>query len=810
MKVRFLIHRGARFIVLILVAATLAGCASGRSFRRGQEAARLGDWDTAVAYYRQSLIEDPDRLDVRVALERATQSASLAHLTRARQLEAEGQTAAAAAEYRRVVDLDPANQLAALKAAELERAVREQVEAARPQPQIEQLRARIREEQAAATISLTQRLPRLNFPSATLREVLDFIAATTNVNIVIDPATASGNELNRTVSLSLADVTVEEALRYLSTLYKLYYKVLDPRTIVVATDNQASRQQYEEQSIQTFYLSHSKSAEVANVLTHMLRGAGAATAASAPTIVSNDTTNTITVRATPQVMEIAERIVRTNDRPKAEVVIEVSILEVDRARVKEYGLDLSNYAIGLTMSPEVAPPNTSGTFPPGTPPPFNANTITRGISTNDLYLTVPTAMVRFLESDANTRLIAKPNLRGQEGATLTLNLGDEIPIPTTTFGSAAGGGLATIPISQFTYRPVGVNMTIKPDVTYEGEIILELTVESSGQGPNINVAGQALPSFTSRKVQTTLRLRDGESNMLAGLLREDERRTLRGFPGLLRVPILRDLFTSNDARIETSDIVMLLTPRIVRTQEISADDLRPINVGTSQNMGLGGQGPVFGDQGAFRVGTPDAPMDRRIPGAPAGGVPSQPTAAAPGAPAGAPLPPVDAVGRPIADLPPAPPQPGETPPPAQQAVVPPEPSPSVSQVAVSAAGMTIGSATSVPITISNASRLAQMTVSVSYDPALLRAVSVQQGPFMAQGGLQVIFQPSIDATAGRVDIVALRVGDATGASGTGLLASIQFEPIAPGAGTLSIAGAATSPEGQVLPLQFLPAPFTIR
>lgn len=802
-----MISKTARFIVLVLVAATLAGCASGRSFRRGQEAARLGDWDTAVAYYRQSLIEDPDRLEVRVALERATQSAAFAHLSLARQFEEDGQLAAAAGEYRRVLDLDPTNQLAAAKAAELDRQLREQIEAARPTPAIEQLRQQVRQEQAAATISLNQRLPRLNFPSATLREVLEFIAATTNVNIVIDPATAQGNELNRPVSLSLADVTVDEALRYLSTLYKLFYRVLDERTIVVASDTQAARQQYEENAIQTFYLSHSKAADVANVLTHMLRSGSAQSGGAAPTIVQNETTNTVTVRATPEVMEVAERIVRTNDRPKAEVVIEVSILEVDRARVKEYGLDLSNYALGLTMSPELAPPNTAGTFPPATPPPFNANTITRGISTNDLYLTVPTAVVRFLESDANTRLIAKPNLRGQEGATLTLNLGDEIPIPTTTFGSAAGGGLATIPISQFQYRPVGINMTIKPDVTYEGEIILDLNVESSGQGPSVNVAGQALPSFTSRKVQTTLRLRDGESNLLAGLLREDERRSMRGLPGLLRVPILRELFSSNEARIETSDIVMLLTPRIVRTQEITVDDLRPINVGTSQNMELGGRGPIFTGPSVVSVGEAPQPIDRRIPGAPAGGVPTQPVAAAPGMPPSSPVPPAGTVERPIADLPPPAAAAQGTPP---APVVPPEPAATPTQVVVTAAGMTAGTPTSVPISIANASRIAQMTVSLTYDPALLRAVAVQQGAFMGQGGAQVIFQPSIDEAAGRIDIVVLRTGDATGASGTGLLASVQFEPVAPGAGSIAVAGAATSPEGQTLPLQFVPAPFTIR
>jgi general secretion pathway protein D len=138
------IYKGRRFVVLVLVAAAIAGCASGRAYRRGQDASRLGDWDTAVAYYRQALMENPDRLEVRVALERATQSASLEHLSRARRFESEGQFAAAASEYRRVLDLDATNQLAAAKAAEMDKLLREQIDATRPRPEIDQLREQIR------------------------------------------------------------------------------------------------------------------------------------------------------------------------------------------------------------------------------------------------------------------------------------------------------------------------------------------------------------------------------------------------------------------------------------------------------------------------------------------------------------------------------------------------------------------------------------------------------------------------------------------------------------------------------------------
>ena len=132
-----------------------------------------------------------------------------------------------------------------------------------------------------------------------------------------------------------------------------------------------------------------------------------------------------------------------------------------------------------------------------------------------------------------------------------------------------------------------------PRVTYEGEIILDLSVESSARGQDTNIAGQNLPSFLSRKVTTKLRLRDGESNLLAGLLREDERRSLRGFPGMLRLPVVKQLFSANDDAIQQTDIVMLLTPRIIRTHELTADDLSPIYVGTQSNMGIGGPPPLI-------------------------------------------------------------------------------------------------------------------------------------------------------------------------------------------------------------------------
>ena len=403
-------------------------------------------------------------------------------------------------------------------------------------------------------------------------------------------------------------MTLEQALQQIMIANQLFYKVLNERTIIVAADTTQKRTQYEEQVIRTFFLSHADATEISQMLTGIVRVAGVAIQ---PTIVANKTSNTITVRATGSVVQIVERMISANDKPRAEVIVDVQILEVNRERAKQYGLNLTDYAIGGVFSPEVAP-GTGGAAnaASGLGTPFNLNTISTGVSAADFYLSVPAAVMRFLESDSSTKTLAKPQLRGAEGQKVSVNLGEDVPVPSTTFTPIAGGGAATQPLTSFAYRTVGIIVEMTPRVTYEGEIILELSVESSARGQDTNIAGQNLPSFLSRKVVTKLRLRDGESNLLAGLLREDERRSLRGFPGILRLPVVKQLFSSNDEQIRTSDIVMLLTPRIIRTHELTANDLSPIYVGTQSNMGISGPPPLItvGAGGDVSVTPPGAPQ----------------------------------------------------------------------------------------------------------------------------------------------------------------------------------------------------------
>jgi general secretion pathway protein D len=833
-----------RLLVVIVLAVMVSGCAAGRAFRKGQEASRGGDWDMAVAEFTKAVQANPDKAEYKISLERAMQTASREHISRARELELKDQLDAALIEYRRALALDASNRLAHARAQELERIIRDRIEATRPKPPIEALRDQARRA-ATPLLSPTAPLPVVSFgPNASLRDILNFIGTATGINVTYD-----SQYVDKAYTVRLEDVTLEQALQQIMAANQLFYKVLNPKTIIVVPDNAQKHAQYDDLVVRVFYISHADVSELAQVINTIMR---IPTMPVQPTLLPNKTANTITVRATAPVVEVIERIIRANDKPRAEIVIDVQILEVNRGRTKNLGLNLSNYSLGVLFSPEFAPPNTSGAS--GPPPPFNLNTISQGISTADFYLAVPTAVINFLEQDSHTKLIAKPQLRGAEGTKLTLNLGNQIPVLSTVFGAAAAGGFASVPQSSFNYKDVGINIEMTPRVTYEGEIVLDgFSVESSALGPALSVAGQDVPSFSSRKVTTKLRLREGESTLLAGLLRDDQRKSLTGFPGIMQMPVLRALFGQTNTTVDQSDIVMLLTPHIVRTHELSVEDLSAIFIGTQQNVGLGGPPPLIAPAPVEPPAPVPAPAVERtaadtVPGVPrslANPAPGVPPTNPPKPPGTSPVPTLTPPPAPATDAPaaPAPAAPGPVPPggaapagvvpgaapPAAAPETPPR-DPNAPAPAAGAAGAPAPPATAaqiivtppgnefrvssgpytVPVSINNASRVSNLTLTVTFNPSVLRVRTVQDGTFMRRDGVRTSFTPRIDAPTGRVDIAITRVADQTGASGSGLLGALVFDAVGPGNSMIQVSGVGNTPEGAPVLLQFTPVTVTVR
>lgn len=840
-------------VALVLALVVVAGCGASRSYRRGQQAANAQQFDEAVEHYRQALQGAPDKPEYKIALERAMQAAATFHVARGRAFENEGRGDEALREYRKAMEYDPSNRSVAARAGELDRELRDRLEASRPRPAIEAMREQARRNSQEPVLNPTSKEPlNLRFSNTSLKDLLNFIGSSTGINVTYDR-----DFQDRSVTVQLEGVTLNEALQQVMISNQIFYKVLNERTIIIATDNTAKRQQYEEQVIKTFFISHADAVELAQLVNTVIL---APQMAIQPRIAPNKTANTLTVRAAAPVMEIIEQVIKINDKPRAEVIVDVQILEVSRERAKRFGLNLTDYALGGIFSPEQAPGGSSttagtggaattttsgGATAPsnvGSPPVFNANTISTGVSAADFYLAVPAAIVRFLESDSQTKTVAKPQLRGTEGQKVTLNLGEEVPVPSTTFTPLAQGGANANPLTSFTYRPIGVIVEMTPRVTYEGDIVMDLTLENSARGQDSNIAGQSLPAFASRKVTTRLRLRDGESNLLAGLLREDERRALRGFPGIMRLPLLQQLFADNDSNIRQTDIVMLLTPRIVRSHQLTSTDLSPIYIGTQANMAVGGPPPVFGGNGSGAAPPPappqGAPAVAPVPGTPAGQqVPPgssatpgftaapQPAPAAPAAPAQTPPnpfqfltpaqtepAPATPAAAPVSPLPPPPQQAGAQPAPANPFASPAAQTPAT--VLVSPPGTEFragGGPYLVPISISNASRLSTVSISLAYNPNVLRVRTVQEGNLMRQGGAQAAFTQKIDAAAGRVDIAVVRPGDVLGASGTGVVGAVLFEAIGAGQSPLSLSGVGTlAGGGGAAPFQFQPVTVTVK
>ncbi len=849
---------------LVLALAAVAGCAAGRAYSRAEKAARAGDWDAAVQYYSEAVQAEPGSAVYKIGLQRAQLAASRGHLDRARELEDKGDLEGAASEFQRAATFDPTNRLAASKAQELEQKAREKAEAARPKPQFEQMKERAKQATEPA-LNPASRIPLVFTFAAGInaKQVLEFIGQVSGINVIFENTYNDTTQIKSPIRLD--GVTLEQGLNLVMTAANLFYKVLNPTTILVIVDSPPNRLKYEDQVIQTFYLSNADAQAMQTLLMGLL--VAQTGGASRPQVMANKDANSVTVRGPASLVAIAGRIVENNDRPRAEVVIDVEILEVNRTRVKQYGLNLSNYQIGLQFSPEGAPAASTGTTGTTSTGQFNLNTLLHGISSSDFYASVPQAVVKFLEADSQTKLIAKPSLRGAEGKKLTANLGDQIPVPSTTFVPVLTGGTAMNPYTSFNYKDVGVNVEVTPRVTLEGDIILDLTVESSTKGTDVNVAGQNLPSFGSRKVTTTMRLRDGESNLLAGLLRDDERKSLAGFPGGIHVPVIKDLFSANDIQVSQTDIVMLLTPHIIRSQGITERNLQGIYIGSAQNPVLGGTPPLL----ASTPDTTETPAAAQPAGAPISTRPYGAAGAAPvsGAPAGVATPQGTPVVPPGASpipgtvmVPPAqtpsqppgaspipgtvivPPAPAQAAPPAQpvqQAAAPAQPpaqqvgqpagaaaapatppaaapatgapqAPVMNQVVVSvpSADWRVGQG---PYTVAlsgvNLGRVSTISLTLTYNPSAVKVRSLQEGSFMRSGVPSTSFAHQEDLAAGRIDLTITRTGDVIGAAGTGTLAAVIFEAVAPGAVNFRVSGVASGPSGTV-PLQFVPAAVTVK
>ena len=542
-----------RRLLLPLVAFVLlatAGCATSGAFRAGENAERLQDYDRAVLEYQKAVQGAPDNVQYRRALERARMRASNDHTNMARRLSGRGLYNEALQEYRLSLELNPNAPGVAEEIQDLE--ARRQKGAA----SLQEAKAHARE-RALPGLDLSPEAQQplgLVFRGASLREAYLALGRAAGVNVTFDPSFQ-----DQTISLDLKDVGFEQALNALAAAGRTFHRVVDAKVLNVVPDTATKRREFEQQVVKTLFLSNADLKETIDLLRVVLGARRVAPVPGASALTINDT---------PDKVAAAERIVEIVDKRRAEVVVEVQILEVSRNKLKEYGIYLTS-GLDAQGIEGIA----SGIFPDPTIRNPDQGPYDRA---NLVVTSLPGAVVRLLETDTSTRLLANPQLRVSENETAQARFGDQVPVPVTTFTAIATGGLAQQPITSFEYKNVGVNIDITPRVHHDGEVSLLLKLEISAVG----AAGyQGLPTFNSRTVNSTIRLRDGETNLLAGLILDNERRGLTGLPGLASIPFIGRLFAKNKDEAQQTDIVMTLTPHVIRRTEISETDLRSFLVG---------------------------------------------------------------------------------------------------------------------------------------------------------------------------------------------------------------------------------------
>ena len=526
--------RLAATIVGLVAVISLGACASSGAISRARTAEQQQDYDRAVVEYTRALKEHPDDRDVRLALDRARIRASQDHFQRGRRLQSVGKYEEALLELQLAAELNPSDGEVDDLLRATRTALRTKIAVSREgKTQLETLVDHMRDV-APPGLELPKdvKLPAsIVFREAPSRDVLIALARWANVNISFDPAFRE-----TPITFEVRNTTFEDALTSVTATTRTFYRITAPRTVTIVPDTPAKRREYEEEIVRTFYLSNAELKETIDLLRIVV---------DARRVAGMPGTNAITIKDSPERIAAAGRVIAAIDKARPEVVIDVELLEVDRTKLAEYGLQIASPgSAGISGAANV---NRQG---------FTLHDL-RTLTQSDVFLTgVPALFYRLLKTDTNTRVLANPQLRTTDGVAATARFGERVPVPVTTFSPIASGGVAQQPITSYNYENIGVNIDITPRTHHDDDVSLAMKVEVS------SISGEGfggLPTFANRFVNTVLRLRDGETNVLAGLIREDERVVVDGIPGLSDIPGVGKLFTHSRKEAQQSDILLTLT-----------------------------------------------------------------------------------------------------------------------------------------------------------------------------------------------------------------------------------------------------------
>jgi general secretion pathway protein D len=653
-----------------------------------------------------------------------------------------GDNTTALTEFVHALDIDPSNQLAQQDI----QGIRKKLSVPFPDKETS---ASPDEQSEVSAMSGPVRLKAVSDEPITLhmtedsKIIYETVGKAAGINVLFDPEYTS-----KRIQSNLANVSLLDALRILGTVSGTFWRAVTPNTIFVASDTRAKRQQLEDQAVETFYLSNVSQQNDLNDIQTALRNL--LTNAKLYGVPSQ---SAIVMRATPDELLLAQRLIEDLDKSRPEVVVDVSLIEVSRDRTRTIGLELPG-SFGVTLQP----PNASSSS--------STSNSTQNLTLNNLAnlngtefaVSVGSATANLLLTDANTKILQNPSLRATDGQKADLKVGERIPVATGSYQTgAATAVVSSLVNTQFQYLEVGVEVEITPTVHFNGDVTLKAKIVTSEEASSTTIGGITEPIISQRTSEQTVRLKEGETNIMGGFLEKEDELSITGTPGLGEVPLLKYIFSSRAHEVIDQEIMFLLTPHVVRAQRLNPLNLGAVDTGTGSNV------EVRFDNSRNSAQAAVPPVFRALPtvnsahvGFPAPTVPTQnqpqPVSSSPTAGA--------ASGQPLS-----------------------------MQIVLPAAQPKMGSTFQVAVRLVGGQDVISLPLTMHYDSSKLAFLNVDTADFLRRDGQGVALTHRDDGN-GMLVIASSRLAGAAGVSGSGTVCILTFRAKGTGDASISLVSAA--------------------
>jgi general secretion pathway protein D len=723
------------FVLVALLAISVAGCAANKAFTRGNHAAASKDYDLALAEYKAALDKDPDNIQYQLKYQQARYNASFHHFEAGRRALDMQDYETAKAEFTRTLEIDPTHELAAQQLARVNDVLAPK-NGGKTEPIVpfDELRDLTKTDPGfQSQLDVKVAGPIDLHMTQDYKVTYETLAEFAGLNVIFDPDVRSTR-----VPIDLNKVNIFEALDILALETRTFWKPVNRTTILVAPDNQTKRRDYEDLILKTIYLSNSvTSTEITEAITALR------TLLNMRYLAQSTAMNAIIVRDTADRIAIAEKIINDLDKPKGEVLVDAMVLEVDISTLRQLGiLPPQGTAITATGGSAGAGTSTSGNA-------FPLNNLPR--SSAAYTLNIPPATAQFLATSTNAKLVQNPQVRASDGKLASIRIGSQVPIASGSFQPAFVGATGT-PVVNFQYIDVGVNLDITPHVLLNHEVSMNVQVQVRAVAGSNNVGGVQQPVLTNRQINHEIRLVEGETNILGGIITTDESTSLNGIPGLKDIPILKYFFSQEQKQLDKTEIIIMLTPHILRMPIITETNLRGLNTGSESYPRLRSNTSPNGTGGTSAIPAPVVP------------VPAVPGAAAPN-PAG-PVPVPAVPGNPPAPQPPA------TPPNTQPQAV----RTTNSTIAFSPTPITLPPTGTATVNIvGNGTDFYGVDLTLQFEPGAFNIREIRDGGFLSRDGQIVAFVQRQETENGMVHLSLERPPGAAPISGMGNLVTLVLE-----------------------------------